>query len=141
MKKITKDKLLVVLYSLIVGSTFYMLLDRYQELWQKAALVMLAVITIVLHIRNANRTLYYKLIDDVLVTRQIFSKQKKYCLNAVSSWTETQYHFLEVNTALIIVLNMKEGTKLSLSKRNSKDFEKLSNYLNENIPDAFESKK
>lgn len=141
MKKMTKDKLLVVLYSLIVGSTFYMLLDRYQELWQKAALVMLAVITIVLHIRNANRTLYYKLIDDVLVTRQILSKQKKYSLNAVSSWTETQYHFLEVNTALIIVLNMKEGTKLSLSKRNSKDFEKLSNYLNENIPDAFESKK
>ncbi|WP_165877252.1 hypothetical protein [Flavobacterium sp. 90] len=117
------------------------MIERSEELWQKVVLIIFAVAIMVLYISNTNKILYYKLIDDVLVTRQLFSKEKQYSLKAISSWTETRYHFLDVNTALVIVLNMNGGTKLNLSKRNSKDFEKLSNYLNENIPDAFESKK
>jgi hypothetical protein len=136
----TKDKLLIVLYILLVSSIAFVIIGRSEELWQKVVSIIVAVAIMVLYISNTNRILYYKLIDDLLVTSQIFSKQKQYSLKAVSSWTETQYHLGEVNTSLIIVLNMKEGTKLILSKRNSKDFEKLSNYLNENIPDAFESK-
>jgi len=140
MKKMTRDKLLIVLYILLVSSITFVIIGRSEELWQKVVSIIVAVAIMVLYISNTNRILYYKLIDDVLVTSQIFSKQKQYSLKTVSSWTETQYHLGEVNTSLIIVLNMKEGTKLILSKRNSKDFEKLSNYLNENIPDAFESK-
>lgn len=136
----TRDKLLIGLYILLVSSTAFVMIERSEELWVKVVLIILAVVIMVLYISNANRILYYTLIDDVLVTRQIFSEQKEYSLNAVSSWTETRYHLGEVNTALIIILNMNEGIKLILSKRNSKDFEKLSSYLNENIPDAFESK-
>lgn len=141
MKDTTKNKLGILIYVLLVGTMFYLLKDRSEELWQKIALIVVPVFMIIMYTRNIDGILYYNVVDDVLITRQTFSKQKQYSLKAVSSWTETQYHLGEVNTALIIVLNMKEGTKLSLFKRNSKDFEKLSNYLNENIPDAFESKK
>ncbi|RKR05361.1 hypothetical protein C8C83_4707 [Flavobacterium sp. 90] len=141
MGKMTKDKLLIVFYILLVSSAAFLMIERSEELWQKVVLIIFAVAIMVLYISNTNKILYYKLIDDVLVTRQLFSKEKQYSLKAISSWTETRYHFLDVNTALVIVLNMNGGTKLNLSKRNSKDFEKLSNYLNENIPDAFESKK
>ncbi|WP_337965715.1 hypothetical protein [uncultured Flavobacterium sp.] len=140
MKDTTKKKLEVILYALLMGLLFYLFKDRYKELSQKIGYLIIPVFSVIMYGVNANRILYFNLVDDVLITRQIFSKQKQYSLKAVSSWTETQYNLGEVNTSLVIALKMNEGTKLRLSKRNSKDFEKLSSYLNENIPDAFENK-
>ncbi|TPG37511.1 hypothetical protein [Flavobacterium pectinovorum] len=140
MKNITRNKILIIVYILIVGSTFFFLIEREKEFWRKAALFGLGVTTVVLYIRNINSIIYYRFIDDVLIIRQMFTKQKHYSLQTVSSWSENQYELLGIETGRNIVLSINGGTKIILSKSNSKDFEKLSDYLNENFPDAFENK-
>lgn len=140
MKHTTKNKLLVIAYALIVGVTFFMLIERYKELWQKLALIAIALIIVLLYIKNTNRIKYFTLIDDILIIRQTFSKQKQYSLKALSGWTENHYHLLDFKTGREIILKMKEGTKINLFEKNSKDFEKLSDYLNENFPKEFETK-
>ncbi|MBF4517765.1 hypothetical protein IRZ71_15480 [Flavobacterium sp. ANB] len=140
MKHTITNKLLILLYTLIVGLTFFMLIERQKELWEKLALLALAVIMVLLYIKNTNRIKYFMFVDDVLIISQTFSKQKQYSLKDVSGWTENHYHLLDFKTGREIVLKMKEGTKINLFEKNSKDFEKLSDYLSENFPEAFETK-
>lgn len=140
MKHTTTNKLLILLYTLIIGLTFFMLIERQKELWQKLALLALAVIMILLYIKNTNRIKYFTFVDDILIIRQTFSKQKQFSLKAVSGWTENHYHLLDFKTGREIILKMKEGTKINLFEKNSKDFEKVSDYLNENFPEEFETK-
>ncbi|MEN2400181.1 hypothetical protein GKZ90_0010355 [Flavobacterium sp. MC2016-06] len=138
MKQTTKNKLLIIVYALVVGLITFLLVERQKELWEKLGLIVLFVILVLLYIKNINRIKYFTLIDDVLIIHQTFSKQKEYSLKAVSGWTENQYQLGEFKTGQEIVLKIKGGTNLNLFKKNSKDFEKLSDYLNENIPEAFE---
>lgn len=140
MKNITRNKISIIVYALLVGFTFFVLVEREKELWQKAGLLLLAIITVVLYIRNINRINYFTFVDDVLIIRQMFTKQKHYSLETVSSWSETQYELLGIKTRRNIVLRLNEGTKINLFKNHSKDFEKLSDYLNENFSEVFENK-
>jgi hypothetical protein len=139
MKKTTVNKILIIVYSLLVSLTMFWQIDRYKELQAKLALAALALVTILLYSTNVNRINYYTFIDGVLTVWQTFSKQKKYSLKDVSSWSENQYELLGFKTRQVIFLKTKDGTKINLLKKNSKDFEKLSDYLNENFPDAFEN--
>jgi hypothetical protein len=140
MKNITRDKILIIAYALLVGFAFFFLIERQKEVWQKAVALVIGIMIIALYVKNTNRNNYYMLMDDVLIVRQLFSKKKQYNLQSVSSWTENQYELLGIKTGRNIVLSINGGTKINLIKSNSKDFEKLSDYLNENFPDAFENK-
>jgi hypothetical protein len=137
MEQTSKNKLLIIVYALLLGFITFVAIERQKELCEKLALIVVIITLLLLYIININRIKYYRLIDDVLITRQTFSKQKQYSLKAVSSWTENQYQLLGFKTGREIVLKTKEGTKINLFEKNSKDFEKLSDYLNENIPEAF----
>lgn len=139
MEQITKNKLSVILYALVVSILAFLLIKRQNELWEKAAIIILAVLFVVLHTVNRNRVKYYTLINDVLITRQIYSKQKQYSLKNVSSWTENHYHLLGIKTGREIIIKIKGVSKIKLYEKSSKDFEKLSDYLNKNIPEAFEN--
>jgi hypothetical protein len=138
MKQTTKNIILVIIWTLSLGLLSFIQMERQKELWERLLLITLVVITALLYIKNVSRIKYYTLIDDVLIIRQTFSKEKHYSLKNVKAWTENQYHLFEFKTGKEIVLKMNEGTKMNLFKKNSKDFEKLSDYLNENIPDGYE---
>lgn len=139
MKHIRKDIILIVVWTLCISLLASVYIDREKELLKKLVLILLVIILVLLHIKNVSRTKYFTLANDVLIIRQMFSKQKQYSLKDVSGWTENHYELLGFKTGREIILKTKEGTKIYLFKRNSKDFEKLSDYLNDNIPDAFES--
>ena len=139
MEHITKNKLLVVIYAILVSVGAFLLVEREKELWGKLGLMVLAVILIALCIANINRIKYYTLIDDILIIRHTFSKEKQYSLKAVSGWTENHYQLLGIKTGREIVIKINGESKIRLFEKNSKDFEKLSDYLNENSPEAFEN--
>lgn len=137
MNYITKNKVLIIAYALTIALLFSVLIERQKELWGKTGLIVLAIITVLLYIINKSK--YFTLNDDILTVRQTFSKQKQYSLKNVSGWTENHYHLLEIKTSREIVLKMTDGTKINLFKRNSKDFEKLSDYLNENFGEGYKT--
>ncbi|KFF04634.1 hypothetical protein [Flavobacterium reichenbachii] len=137
MEQTAKNKLLIIVYAALVGVVTFLLMERQKELWEKSAVILFAVILVLLHIKNINRIKYYTLHNDVLITRQTFSKQKEYSLKSVLFWTENHYNLMGIKTGREIVLKLNGGTKINLFEKNSKNFEKLSNYLNENIPEAF----
>ncbi|REH01241.1 hypothetical protein [Flavobacterium aquicola] len=139
MNYITKNKVLIIAYALTIALLFSVFIERQKELWGKTGLIVLAIITVLLYIINTNKSKYFTLNDDILTVRQTFSKQKQYSLKNVSGWTENHYHLLEIKTSREIVLKMTDGTKINLFKRNSKDFEKLSDYLNENLSEAYKT--
>jgi hypothetical protein len=101
--------------------------------------IMLTVgaISILLYINYINSIKYFTLLDDILITRQTFSKQKKYSLKEVSSWTENHYSLFGYKTGKEIVIKTKSGTKIYLFQKNSKDFGNLSHYLNTNLSDIY----
>lgn len=138
MKQTTKNIILIIIWTLSLSLLSFIQMERQKELWERLLLITLVVITVLLYIKNVSRIKYYTLIDDVLIIRQTFSKEKHYSLKTVKSWTETQYHLFGFKTRKELVLKMNEVTKINLFKKNSKDFKKLSDYLNENIPDAYE---
>lgn len=139
MKKITKDILLSVLWILCLVLVVSLQIERLKELWEKWMLISLTIILVLLYMKNVSRVKYYTLNDDFLVIRQIFSKPKQHSMKTVSAWTENQYELLGFKTTCEIVLKTTDGVKINLFKTNSKDFDKLSDYLNENIPEAFEN--
>lgn len=138
MKHITKDIILNIAWILCFSLLAYVQIERLKEPWEKSLFAALSIITVLLFIKNVSRIKYYTLIDDVLTIRQIFSKPKQYSLKTISGWSENQYELLGFKTGRNIILKTKEGSKINLVKRNSKDFEKLSDYLNENFPESFE---
>lgn len=139
MKNIRKDIILIIIWTLCIGLLACVYIDREKELLKKLSLIISVILLVLLYIKNVSRTKYYTVINDVLIIRQMFSKQKQYSLKDVSGWTENQYELLGFKTGREIVLKINKGAKISLFKRNSKDFEKLSDYLNDNISDAFEN--
>jgi hypothetical protein len=123
MKQTTKNIIWILLYTLITSGVIFLGLKRFDQLWEKSILVLLGVANVALYIRNIKRIKYFTFIDNTLVINQIFSKEKKYDLKIISSWTENHFHLLDIKTASEIIINT-EGIKIKLFERNSKDYEK-----------------
>jgi len=138
MTQTTKNIIWILLYTLITSGVIFLGIKRFDQLWEKSILVLLGVANVALYIRNIKRTKYFTFIDNVLVINQTFSKQKKYNLKVISGWTENHFHLLGIKTGNEIIINT-EGIKIKLFERNSKDYEKLSDYLNENFSTRYEN--
>lgn len=140
MKQTTKNKILIVVWILVLGLFVFLLIDRPMRIWEKGLIMTLLTITALINIVNTNRkTKDFTLIDDILIIRQLFSKEMQYSLKNVSYWTENQYQLLGFKTRREIIIKTADGILINLFEKNSKDFEKISEYLNSNLPNAFEN--
>jgi hypothetical protein len=140
MKQTTKNKVLIVIWILVLGLFVFLLIDRPMKIWEKVLTMTLLTITALINIVNTNRkNKDFTLIDDILIIRQLFSKEMRYSLKNVSYWTENQYQLLGFKTRREIIIKTADGILINLFEKNSKDFEKISEYLNSNLPNAFEN--
>ncbi len=102
-------------------------------------MILAALVNIVFYIRHIKRIKYFSIGDGTLIIDQTFSEQKKYNLAEIAKWSENHYHFLGIKTSNEIVIITTAGEKIKLPEKNSRDFEKLSDYLNEKFPSKYEN--
>jgi hypothetical protein len=139
MTQTRKNVIWIILYILITSGLIFLGIKRFDQLGEKIILILLGVANMILYITNIKRIKYFTFIENTLVINQTFSKQKIYNIKGISGWTENHFNLLGIKTAKEIIINI-EGIKIKLYERNSKDYEKLSNYLNENFSARYESK-
>ena len=113
-------------------------IEKSEKLWEKLIIIFFVIGMITILILKVKKEKYFKLINDNLIIRQIFSNQKVYNLKSVLSWTENHYIFFGIKTKNEITINI-EGKKIRLFDKNSKDYGELSDYLNENLSDRYEN--
>ena len=131
---------LIFIWVLVISLFSYLLIKRTADLNEKIVIMILIIILAFLNIKNANtNNKEFSLIDDILVIKQTFSREKKYNIKNLSNWNETQYHFLGFRTNRIIIIKTESGKEIKLIKNESKNFEKLSNHLNENYLNKFKN--
>jgi hypothetical protein len=105
------------------------------ELWEKIAItvgwISIAFFNMKREIKNRKDL---KLVGDNLIIKTAFSNEKQHNLKNISSWTENHYYLLGFKTRRQLLLNQLNGNKINLIDYNSKDFERVSDYLNDNLP-------
>ncbi|GEL11540.1 hypothetical protein FGL01_22790 [Flavobacterium glycines] len=138
MTQTTKNILQIILVTLLLSVLIFAFTERSNQLWKKTALILMGLAFIILEIRRIKRIKYFNLIENDLIINQTFSDQKRYDLKAISSWTENHYNLLGIKTGNEIIINI-EGEKIRLFERNSKDYEKLSDYLNDKLSAKYEN--
>lgn len=140
MKQTTKNKISIVVWIVVLGLFVFILINRPMQIWEKGLVMTLLTITALINIVNANKkNKDFILIDDILIIRQTFSKEKQYSLKNISFWTENKYQLLGFKTGREIIIKTASGILINLFEKKSNDFEKLSEYLNSNLPDAFQN--
>lgn len=139
-KQTTKNKISIVVWIFVLGLFVFILINRPMQIWEKGLVMTLLVITALINIFNTNKkNKDFILIDDILIIRQTFSKEKQYSLKNISFWTENKYQLLGFKTGREIIIKTASGILINLFEKKSNDFEKLSEYLNSNLPDAFQN--
>jgi len=139
-KQTTKNKISIVVWIFVLGLFVFILINRPMQIWEKGLIMTLLVITALINIFNTNKkNKDFILIDDILIIRQTFSKEKQYSLKNISFWTENKYQLLGFKTGREIIIKTASGILINLFEKKSNDFEKLSEYLNSNLPDAFQN--
>lgn len=140
MKQTTKSKLYITPWILSLGFNFLSVENQCIGVWEKWIIMICWLVIIALNIKRINE--HYKdltLIDDILIVRDTFKKEKQYNLKTVLSWTENHYQCMGFNTGSEIILRTSSGIKINLWGKKSEGFEKLSDYLNENLSDKYEN--
>ncbi|MCF6141072.1 hypothetical protein L1S34_07225 [Flavobacterium sp. K77] len=140
MKQSTKNKIRIVVWILLLGLFVFPIMEQSIKLREKVLTITLLIIAALMNILSSNRKKKdFTLLDDILIIRKTFSKEKQYSLKNISFWTENQYQFLGFKTSREIIIKTTEGIFIQLFEKNSKDFDKISEYLNSNLPNAFEN--
>jgi len=140
MKQTTKNKISIVVWIVVLGLFVFILINRPMQIWEKVLVITSLTIIALINIVNANKkNKDFILIDDILIIRQTFSKEKQYSLKNISFWTENKYQLLGFKTGREIIIKTASGILINLFEKKSNDFEKLSEYLNSNLPDAFQN--
>ncbi len=104
------------------------------EFWKKETLLVLLIAMAFLNIlRNIKNNKDFSLSKDSLLIQQTFSKEKIYNLKNISDWNEYNYHLFGFKTGSKLILELNDGNSIELNKVNSKEYEKLLKYLNENL--------
>jgi|GEM_PF-2661581 len=139
-KQTTKNKISIVVWIFVLGLFVFILINRPMQIWEKGLIMTLLVITALINIFNTNKkNKDFILIDDILIISQTFAKEKQYSLKNISFWTENKYQLLGFKTGREIIIKTASGILINLFEKKSNDFEKLSEYLNSNLPDAFQN--
>ena len=138
MKQTSKSIFWILLFTLMMSVLLFPQIEKSEKLWEKLIIIFFVIGMITIQILKVKKEKYFKLINDNLIIHQIFSNQKVYNLQSVSSWTENHYIFFGIKTKNEITINI-EGKKIRLFDKNSKDYGKLSDYLNENLSDRYEN--
>ena len=95
----------------------------------KTLLVLLIAMAFLNILRNIKNNKDFSLSKDSLLIQQTFSKEKIYNLKNISDWNENNYHLFGFKTGSKLILELNDGNSIELNKVNSKDYEKLLNYL------------
>lgn len=135
----TKNIVKIILLILLNGILVYLYVNNLNQNVLKILMILAALVNIVFYIRQIKRIKYFSIGDGTLIIDQTFSEQKKYNLAEIAKWSENHYHFLGIKTSNEIVIITTAGEKIKLPEKNSRDFEKLSEYLNENYPTRYET--
>ncbi|MDJ1483379.1 hypothetical protein QNI16_22965 [Cytophagaceae bacterium YF14B1] len=107
-----------------------------QEKW---LLVFLNFITAFLNTRSYIRHLkQFFLEENILVVKLLFQKERRYLLQNIQSWEESNYTSFGLDKdGRAIDIKLQYGKRIDLIDRyNQTEFEKLSEYLNENFQEA-----
>ncbi len=135
----TKNIIRIILLILLNGILVYLYVNNLTQNLLKILMILAALVNIVFYIRHIKRIKYFSIGDGTLIIDQTFSEQKKYNLAEIAKWSENHYHFLGIKTSNEIVIITTAGEKIKLPEKNSRDFEKLSDYLNEKFPSKYEN--
>jgi len=140
MKQTTKNKIEILIWILLLGFNFLYIANKSIEVWEKGVIMIGWIVIALLNLNRMNKR--YKdltLIDDILITIDTFSNEKQYNLKTVLGWTEIHYQTMGFKTGREIILRTASGEKVNFFDSNSEGFEKLSDYLNENLPSSYEN--
>jgi uncharacterized protein YozE (UPF0346 family) len=134
MKQSTKIKIQIIIWALFIGLITSTIINRPMELWEKISIpfcwVLIAFLNIKREIKNRKDL---KLIGDNLIIKTAFSKESHFNLKHISSWTENHYYLLGFKTSRQLLLKQPNGKTIYLIDYNATDFEKISDYLNDNL--------
>ena len=133
MKQTKKNKISIFMWIMLIGFCTYIFIESQMNVWEKLFSIIGSLTTALLNIKRSIRVNKdFSLINGILVIEQTFSKKREYDLKNLSNWTQTQYHILGIQTRNYILIETENEKEIILWKNEPKDFEKLSNYLNEN---------
>ena len=126
---------------LLIGYVFIYVNMDTMSAWEKGLSIGMLVVTALLNVRSTiTQNKDFIVMDDELIVRQTFSREKRYSLATIVRWTEHNYRFLGVDTGRKIILETAAGDKIQLhyDEDDSANFEKLSDYLNDNLSNRYE---
>ena len=133
MKQTKKNKISIFMWIMLIGFCTYIFIESQMNVWEKLFSIIGSLTTALLNIKRSIRVNKdFSLINDILVIEQTFSKKREYDLKNLLNWTQTRYHILGIQTSCHILIKTENEKEIILWKNEPKDFEKLSNYLNEN---------
>jgi len=136
MKQITTNKILVIIWILVLGPLIFFHVSKEEiPAWERILFVIFWVVTALLNVYRAVRdNIDLSLVGEILIVRRIFSKEQQYNLSLVVKWSEYEYKLLGFTTARTITLTIKNEKRINLfdNDSNSSEFKKVSIYLNSN---------
>ena len=136
MKQKTRNIALIIVWIIFLGIYSYYIFfsSNSLEFWEKETLLALLVVAAFLNIRRGiKNNKDFTLSKDSVIIEQTFSKEKIYNLKNISNWNEYNYHLFGFKTGSKLILELNDGNSIELNKVNSKEYEKLLKYLNENL--------
>ncbi|MWB92830.1 hypothetical protein GON26_00475 [Flavobacterium sp. GA093] len=137
MTNATKNKIWILLWLLTLMVMAYLSWNRASPLWERLLMISLITFTGILNVSSRIRhDKDIKFCDDTLYIKKTFSKEKKYNLKNILSWSENHYFLLGMRTNRVIMIKTENGEKININK-GTKNFESVSDYLNDNFSDKF----
>ncbi|MDJ1495705.1 hypothetical protein QNI19_22405 [Cytophagaceae bacterium DM2B3-1] len=138
MKKNVLSLLINSILSIGCGIILFIVSDRIPVGERMVLTILWLVLTFLTVQRSISHHKQFFLEEDVLVIKLLFKKEKRYLLHNIQSWKELNYTSLGfAKDRRAIHINLHDGKRIELiDKYNQVEFEKLSDYLNENFPEV-----
>lgn len=118
----------------------YIFLERQSSFHEKLiTLLFLLLFGILNFLASVRNNIDFKVEEDILFIKKTFSKEEQYSTKNIKGWCENEYRFLGIKTKSVIILKTESGKTIRLRKKGSKNYEALSDYLNDNLSEKYEN--